>query len=104
MRTILLIASTTIGGLVSVLITSSDDLMTRAVMACIGLVCGAAIGGAVFGRPRGTRHRLWFQDSASNHVLGRAAANYWRDRGHAPFTKPWDALPDRHMLDPDKVE
>jgi len=31
------------------------------------------------------------------------AENFGRDRGHPPYMKPPDALPDKHQFDPDRL-
>jgi hypothetical protein len=84
-----------------------DGAGVMLVMMGIGTVVGAALGGAVSGV--GTRFR--FRDGSDpgpSFGQGTSAKdrdrNYWRDRGHPPFMKPSDALPDRHMFDPDRQD
>ncbi|WP_284618537.1 hypothetical protein [Aquabacterium humicola] len=104
MRKLIFFGAIALGALVGMLWAINDDWGTRVVMAGVGALFGTAMGGAATGRGSGGRRRLKLDDGVPASWSDELAANFWRDRGHPPFTKPWDALPDRHMLDPDKVE
>jgi hypothetical protein len=104
MRKLPFIASIVSGALAGLLVSIDDDWMTRVVVIAFGMLIGTAIGGVFIDRRR--KRRLWIEDDVPGMSVSmkELVANSWRDRGHPPFAKPWDALPDRHMLDPDKVE
>ena len=103
-RKLLFIASIAIGGFAGLLSSIDDEWMTQVVMIGFGALVGTAIGGALTGRGNGSRRRLEVDGGEPTTWADELVENFWRDRGHPPFMKPWDALPDRHMLDPDKVE
>ena len=104
MRKLFFIASIVVGAIVGLLSSIDDDWMTQVVLVAFGALVGTAVGGAFIGR-RGF-NREWIEKDVPgmSASMNELVANAWRDRGHPPFAKPWDALPDRHMLDPDKVE
>ena len=104
MRKLLFIASIAIGGLAGLLSSMDDEWATQVVMVCVGALFGTAVGGALRGG-RG-RRQPWLGGDVPgiSGSMKEVAANSWRDRGYPPFTKPWDALPDKHMFDPDKHE
>jgi hypothetical protein len=104
MRKLLFIASIVVGAFAGLLFSIDDDWATQIVMGGVGALVGIAIGGAFTGRGNGSRRRLHVDEDKTNTWVDDLPENFWRDRGHPPFMKPWDALPDRHMLDPDKVE
>lgn len=107
MRKSILFACIAIGGLVGLLVAVHDAWSVRAVMISIGCVAGAAIGGAIGRVARGERAR---GPEALDASFGMGSGpddrdqNYWRDRGHPPFMRPTRSEPDRHMLDPDRVD
>jgi hypothetical protein len=104
MRKLLFIASIVIGALAGLLSSIKDDWATQIVMTGVGVLFGTAFGGGLRGG-RGRRQHCAEIDIPGISVSMKEIANSaWRDRGHPPFTKPWDALPDRHMFDPDKHE
>ncbi|MEK8087678.1 MULTISPECIES: hypothetical protein [unclassified Aquabacterium] len=79
-----------LGGLVGLFSAAMDDWGTMVVMSCIGMLFGAALGGAltrVGGRGRNSK-----RDADPIPGMGVTsedlAANYWRDKGHPPFMKP----------------
>lgn len=78
----------------------------RIVMTLFGALVGTAIGGGL--SRLGSGRRLIRFDGRAIPGLGTSsedlAANYWRDKGHPPFTKPSSAEPDRHMFDPDRLD
>lgn len=107
MRKSILFVCIAIGGVAGLLVAAQDAWSVRAVMISIGCVAGAAIGGA-FGRvARGTVVR---RPEALDASFGMGNGpedldrNYWRDGGHLPFMRPTRSEPDRHMLDPDRVD
>jgi hypothetical protein len=104
MRKLLFIASIVVGAFAGLLFSIDDDWMTQVVVIAFGALIGTAVGGIFVGR--GSKHRVWIDEDVPgmSASMKELVANSWRDRGHPPFAKPWDALPDRHMLDPDKVE
>jgi nitrous oxidase accessory protein NosD len=63
----------------------------------IGGIVGIAIGGAAssWNGPR----VAYVLHRESNDWTSDLANNYWRDRGHPPFTKPSDSVPDKRMFD-----
>ena len=104
MRKLLFIASIAIGGMTGLLASIDDDWGTRAVMVAVGVLFATAIGSAFLGGLR--RHQSWPADDPAgmSASMDELSANFWRDRGHPPFTRPRDALPDRHMFEPDKLD
>lgn len=107
MRKLIFICFIALGALIGLLSAAKDDWATRAVMMGMGALFGAPIG-AVLARigKKGTRPLEW--DENSHPGIGTTpkdlAANYWRDKGHPPFMKPPDAVPDKHIFDPDKLD
>lgn len=110
MRKLLFIVSIAIGALVALMFSFEEGWMTQVVIAAFGALIGAAIGGAMSARRERRSWKRRHVRPVAIEVPGMGAAmadldaNFWRDRDHAPFTKPWDALPDRHQFHPDKHE
>lgn len=106
MRKFILIGFIALGSLIGLLSATKDDWATRAVMMGIGALVGTAVGG---GLTRMGSRKLPAQSSWLDEPQGQGTPedelvrNYWRDRGHPPFMKPPDALPDKHIFDPDKL-
>ena len=104
MRKLIFIGFVALGALIGLLWAAMDDWATRAVMMGIGALAGTAIGGGLMqmGSRQRDRQSSWLDEphgqGAPEDELVR---NYWRDRGHAPFMKPPDAVPDMHVFDPD---
>ena len=67
-----------------------EDTATRLVLAGIGSLIGAAIGGAVLklGGIKGSNTSTGGAIPGSGVTSEDLAANYWRDKGHPPFMKP----------------
>jgi len=103
MRKLIFYGFIALGGAGGVLSAVNDDWATRAVMAAIGAIFGVAIGGALtrFGASRPTL--TWDQDPIPGMGVTSEdlAANYWRDKGHAPFMKPPENDPITHIAEPD---
>lgn len=106
MRKLIFIGFIALGALIGLLSAATDDWATRAVMVGIGSLVGTAIGGGLIriGSRQHPRQPSWLDEP---HGQGTPeddlVRNYWRDRGHPPFMKPPDALPDKHAFDPDKL-
>lgn len=106
MRKLIFTGFIVLGALIGLLVAVKDDWATRAVMMIIGALVGTAIGGALtrMGSRQPPRQASWLDEphgqGTSEDELVR---NYWRDRGHPPFLKPPDAVPDRHVFDADKL-
>lgn len=81
------------GGLAGLFSAAMHGWGTRVIMACIGMLFGAAIGGAL--ARIGGRTRPSKRDADPIPGMGVTsedlAANYWRDKGHPPFMKPPDS-------------
>ena len=106
MRKLIFIIFVVLGAVVGLISAAMDDWATRAVMMGVGALFGAAVGGGLTRMGSRAVHReSTGLDGA--HVQGapedELVRNYWRDRGHAPFMKPSDAPPDKHMFDADKL-
>lgn len=105
MRKLVFVIFILLGISVGALTALNDGVGLMLVMMCIGAVVGAVVGGVLTnagGRKRRTRRRG--DVDGYQAVSEERDRNYWRDRGHPPFMKPSDALPDRHMFDPDRQE
>ena len=92
------------GTLVGLVSGVNSDWDARIVMMCVGALAGVAIGGGVTRMgskplPKTSWFDLPYGDGSTEDELVK---NYWRDRGHAPFTKPPEAVPDKHLFDPDR--
>jgi hypothetical protein len=108
MRKPIFIGFIVVGAAVGMLVVIDGDWGLRVVMTIIGAVSGTAIGGVLtgMGKKRGfdrmpTALSGPFGLGTSSDDLAR---NFWRDEGHAPFSKPPRAEPDRHMFDPDRLD
>jgi hypothetical protein len=107
MRKLVFVIFISLGGSVGALTALNDGLGLMLVMMCIGATVGAVVGGVLTGIGTPGKGGI-VQDSGPTFGQGTSARdrdrNYWRDKGHPPFMKPSDALPDRHMFDPDRQE
>jgi hypothetical protein len=95
LRLALFLAIVVAGAIAGFGIGSGEDTATRLVLAGIGSVIGAAIGGAVLKlggikEPNTSRGRPIPGSGVTSEDL---AANYWRDKGHPPFMKPPEGDP-----------
>jgi hypothetical protein len=106
MRKLTFIVFVALGVVVGLVSAAKDDWATRAVMMGIGALFGAGVGG---GLTRLGSRAVRREPAGLEAAHGQGAPeddlvrNYWRDRGHAPFMKPSDAPPDKHMFDADKL-
>lgn len=109
MRTVLSITIVVLGLVAGLISATQDDWGTRVTMMAVGGFLVAPIAAAVlFGRrrPRGSIGSVVETVSplAGDGVSAEdLTANYWRDKGHPPFTKPAEGHPDRHQFDPDRL-
>jgi hypothetical protein len=105
MRKLVFFAFIACGAAVGGFSALNDGLGLAVVMMSIGTVVGLVLGGAVTGLWTGTAGT---HDSTPvdgyQAVSEERDQHYWRDRGHPPFMRPTDALPDRHLLDPDRQD
>lgn len=92
LRLTLFLAIVVAGAIAGFLTGSGEDSDTRLVLAGIGSLIGAAIGGAVLklGGTRGPNATTGSPIPGSGVTSEDLAANYWRDKGHPPFMKPPD--------------
>lgn len=91
------------GALLGGMTALDDGVGVVIVMAGIGSLIGLVVGGVLTRTgARGRARRRARSATSRVDIFGELDANYWRDRGSPPFMKPPDALPDRHMLDPDR--
>jgi hypothetical protein len=106
MRKLIFIGFIALGALIGLLSAAKDDWATRAVMMGLGALVGAAIGGGLtrMGSRQLPRQSSWLDEPhGQGSPEDELVRNYWRDRGHPPFMKPPDAVPDKHVFDPDKL-
>ena len=106
MRKLIFIGFIVLGALIGLVTVVRSDWETRLVMMAVGALVGTAIGGGLTrmrSRPL-PRESSWL-DQPHGHGTpeDELVRNYWRDRGHAPFMKPPEAVPDKHMFDPDRL-
>jgi len=107
MRKSILFVCIAIGALAGLLVAAEETWGVQAVMVSIGCVAGAAIGGAMGRIARRTEIR---RPVVVDAAFGMGTApddrdrNYWRDKGYPPFMHPPRSEPDRHMLDPDRID
>ena len=90
MRKAIFIFFVLLGAGAGLLASLNGDVGLQVVMAAVGSVAGAAVGGALTHNRNRSRHLQ--QDADALHGLGVTqedlATNYWRDKGHPPFMKP----------------
>ncbi|QNP48595.1 hypothetical protein [Diaphorobacter aerolatus] len=87
-----------------------EDWGVSVVMMALGALFGGAIGGGLsqIGKQRTAMRRRLLTEEEIEPIPGGGssgrdmAVNYWRDEGHAPFTKPPRPEHGSHMLDADK--
>ncbi len=108
MRKVFALVILVLGALAGLLSAADDNWGTRIVMIGVGLLFTAPVAGAVAMKKRrgGVQLETDWPDRpvAGQGVSARdLVANYWRDQGHAPFTKPPDVPPDKHQFDPNRV-
>lgn len=103
-KTVFLTLVVLLGGAVGLLASIQDDWATRVVMSMVGVLVGAAVGGALAHRS-GTKRGPELEDTNPGMGTSTAdiAANYWRDRGNPPLMKPPSPPPDQHIHDPDRL-
>ncbi len=108
MRKLLALAILVFGALAGLLSAAEDNWGTRVVMIGVGLLFTAPVAGAIAITKRrdGVQLETDWQERpiAGQGVSARdLVANYWRDQGHAPFTKPPNGPPDKHQFDPNRI-
>jgi len=104
-RKLIFIGIVVAGAIVGLLSAIHDDLATRGVMAMVGALFGAAIGGAVtrLGRPRTPEDRPRDPIPALGMTSDDLVANYWRDKGRPQLTSGLEPEHGRNQFDPDKL-
>jgi hypothetical protein len=106
MRKPIIIGVVALGAAAGLLSAYDDGWATGVVMALVGVLFVAPIAAALTRRskPNGEHPaRDDLPEPGSVASPKALVANYWRDKGHAPFTKPSEADPDEHMFDPEKL-
>ena len=105
MRKLIFIGIVAVGATVGLLSAIHDDLGTRGVMAMVGALFGAAIGGAVtrIGPTRTTEDRPRDPIPALGMTSEDLLANYWRDKGRPQLTSGLEPEHGRNQFDPDKL-
>ena len=90
MQKVIFIFFALLGAGAGLLASLNGDIGLKVVMAVVGVVAGAAVGGALTRIGKRSRHLQ--QNADALRGLGVTeedlAANYWRDKGHPPFMKP----------------
>lgn len=106
MRKAIFLLFVALGAAAGLLATLEEDWGVRILMTAIGTVVGVAIGGGLskIGRRSGPTRRPSAYPVFPQPMFEDLDWNFWRDRGHLPFTKPPSAIPDHHMFDPDKLD
>jgi len=106
MRSVIMIICLLAGAGSGLAASLHDGWGTRIVMMLLGAMVAAPVGAALSKRARGRsarRQPLEEGDSPHGTSAESLAANFWRDRGHAPFMRPPGGPPDHHQLDPDRM-
>lgn len=90
LRLALFLAIVAAGAIAGFATGSGEDSATRLVLAGVGALIGAAIGGAALklGGIKGSNTSTVGATPGSGVTSEDLAANYWRDKGHPPFMKP----------------
>ena len=105
MRKAIFIGFILLGTAMGLLASLQEEWSTRIVVMLLGALVGTAIGGGLSRvrrqQPTGAVTEGPPGDGTTSKDL---AANFWRDRGHAPFMKPPNAEPGRKMFDPDQLD
>lgn len=106
MRKLIFIGIVAIGALAGLLSAANDNWATRVVMAAVGVLFAAPIGAVLTRKRKVDFDEIDWDESAE--VAGTTSpkalvANYWRDKGHAPFMMPPEVDAGKHMFDPDKL-
>ena len=105
MRETIFFSFIVLGTALGLLASLPEEWPTRIVVMFLGALVGTAIGGGLSRvcrqRSDGTVAETPPGDGTASKDL---AANFWRDRGNAPYMKPPSAEPGRKMFDPDQLD
>ena len=105
MRKTIFIGFILLGTATGLLASLPEEWPTKIVVVFFGALVGAAVGGGLSRvrrqRPSGAVVEVPPGDGTAAKDL---AANFWRDRGHAPFVKPPNTEPGRKMFEPDQLD
>lgn len=104
MRKLIFATIVALGAIVGFVSMIEHDWFTRIGMMLVGIVVALPFAGLSFtGVRRQARRRkassLFFEREPPREGTSpeELVANYWRDKGHAPFMNPADAVPDSNV-------
>lgn len=105
MRAVIVITGVLAGSGLGLASSLDDGWGVRLVMIMLGAGVAAPIAAALSGLASGMAtktQRLDDDDSPHGTNAESLTANFWRDRGHAPFMRPPGGAPDQHQFDPNR--
>lgn len=106
MRAVIFLGFVAVGAAVGLISTLPDDWGLRVVMAAIGAIAGAAIGGAASRIFAGSRKTSEVESETAPGPGGTGddlVENYWRDKGRPQLTSALEPEHGRHQFDPDRL-